>query len=56
VAKANANAVLQALKDEGITNKGAQANILAQVYAECGFLPRTEDNYKAKTLLDLYGP
>jgi predicted chitinase len=56
VAKANASAVLQALKDEGITNKSAQANVLAQVYAECGFLPRTEDNYKAKTLLDLYGP
>jgi predicted chitinase len=56
VAQANANAVLQALKDKGITSRRAQANILAQVHAECGFLPRTEDNYSAATLLKLYGP
>jgi predicted chitinase len=55
-AQANANAVLQALKDSGITSKRAQANILAQVNAECGFVPRTEGNYSAATLLKLYGP
>ena len=55
-AQANASSVLQALKDKGITSKRAQANILAQVKAECGFLPRTEGNYSAATLLKLYGP
>jgi predicted chitinase len=55
-AQANAIAVLQALKDAGITSKKAQANVLAQVNAECEFLPRTEGNYDAQTLLKLYGP
>lgn len=56
IAQANAKAVLKALKDNGITSKRAQANILAQVNAECGFLPRSEGNYSAATLLKLYGP
>jgi predicted chitinase len=55
-AQANTNTVLKALKDNGITSKRAQANILAQVNAECGFLPRSEGNYSAATLLKLYGP
>jgi predicted chitinase len=55
VAKANATAVLKALKDAGITSKRAQANVLAQVNAECGFLPRSEGNYSADTLFKLYG-
>lgn len=56
VAQANAKAVLQAIKDAGITSSRAQANILAQVNAESGFLPRTEGNYSAARLLQLYGP
>jgi predicted chitinase len=56
VAQANASSVLQALKDKGITSTRTQANILAQVNAECGFMPRTEGNYSAATLLRLYGP
>ncbi|HZU34768.1 MAG TPA: glycoside hydrolase family 19 protein [Gemmataceae bacterium] len=56
MAQANASTVLQALKDNGITSKRAQANILAQVNAECGFMPRTEGNYSASTLLKYYGP
>jgi predicted chitinase len=56
IARGNAAAVLQAIKDKGITSKRAQANILAQVKAECGFMPRTEGNYSAGRLLDLYGP
>ncbi len=55
-AQANAKAVLQALKDAGITSKRVQANILAQVNAECGFIPRSEGHYSAHTLLKLYGP
>jgi predicted chitinase len=55
-AQTNAAAVLQALKDKGITSKTAQANILAQVHAECGFLPRSEGNYRASVLLSMYGP
>ena len=55
-AQENAKEVLQALKDAGITSKKAQANILAQINAESGFMPRSEGKYKAQTLLDLYGP
>ncbi len=55
-AQANAGAVLQALKDKGIASKRAQANILAQVNAECRFVPCTEGDYSAATLLQLYGP
>ncbi len=52
----NANTVLQSLKSNGITSARALANVLAQVHAECNFMPQTEGNYSAANLLSLYGP
>jgi putative chitinase len=50
--------VVAALIAAGITNKTAQANILANVDKESGFKPRSEElgKYSAKTLFKLYGP
>lgn len=54
----NQDLVIQELNAAGITNKTAQANILAQVQAESGFKPRSEElsNYSAERLFNLYGP
>jgi len=48
---------MQTLAAAGITDKRAQANILAQMQAESGFVPRSENlKYSGKTLFDMYGP
>lgn len=45
------------LQKQGITDPNKIANIMAQVQAESGFKPRSEDvgKYSAKTLFKLYG-
>jgi putative chitinase len=50
--------LLGELKKQGITDNSALANIMAQVQAESGFKPRSEEvgRYSAKTLYNLYGP
>ena len=50
--------LLGELKKQGITANSALANIMAQVQAESGFKPRSEEvgQYSAKTLYNLYGP
>lgn len=52
------SSLLAKLQESGITDKRAQANILAQIKAESGFKPRSEEleKYSAKTLFNLYGP
>lgn len=54
----NQELVSTALDQAGITNPKAKGNILAQVAAESGFKPRSEElgKYSAKTLYKLYGP
>lgn len=53
----NEDLVSNALSAAGFSNK-AKANVLAQVAAESGFKPRSEelDKYSATTLYRLYGP
>jgi putative chitinase len=55
--KKNQDLVVQALVDAGVTDKVAISNILAQVKAESGFSPRSEElhKYSAKTLYKYYG-
>jgi len=50
--------LLSELKKQGITDPSALGNIMAQVQAESGFKPRSEEvgKYSAKTLYNLYGP
>jgi putative chitinase len=50
--------MVSALQDVGITDKKHQANVMAQIQAESGFKPRSEEieKYSAKTLFRLYGP
>jgi len=49
--------VASLLSDVGITNTRAQANILAQLQAESGFRPRSENlQYSGKKLFEMYGP
>ena len=50
--------LLEDLKKQGITDTSALGNIMAQVQAESGFKPRSEEvgKYSAKTLYNLYGP
>jgi len=50
-------AVLLALNGAGITDKRAQANILAQIKAESNFIPQSEklQKWTAKNLFDMYG-
>lgn len=56
--KAMQSAMMKELGSMGISDPKAQANILAQVQAESGFKPRSEEieKYSAKTLFKLYGP
>lgn len=45
------------LAQQGITDPVAVANILAQIQAESGFVPRSENlNYSGSKLFELYGP
>lgn len=48
---------VKALNEKGITDPTAVSNILAQIQAESGFNPRSEeiDRYSAQTLYNLYG-
>ena len=50
--------LINELSLRGITDKKAQANILAQIQAESNFVPRSEElnKYSAETLFRLYGP
>lgn len=48
--------LMQELQAKGITNPEAIANIMAQVQAESGFKPQSENlNYSGKKLFELYG-
>lgn len=55
--QANAVDILKALKKAGITDKKAQANILAQIEDESKYLPKLErTDFSAKRLFELWGP
>jgi predicted chitinase len=56
-AKETKSNLIKDLESQGITNKDAQANILANIKAESNFNPQSENlNYSAKTLMRLFGP
>lgn len=51
------NLALKELQAKGITDPTQQANILANLQAESGFKPQSENlNYSATTLMRLFGP
>jgi predicted chitinase len=53
----NKNILLSKLIEAGITDPKAQANILAQIKHESGFIPKRElTNYSAERLMELWGP
>lgn len=50
-------ALQRELESRGISSPAEQANVFAQVQAESGFTPQSENlNYKPETLLRLFGP
>lgn len=53
----NKQEIISALQDRGITDEKAIKNVLAQVQAESGFVPQSEqiERYTAKNLFDMYG-
>jgi predicted chitinase len=56
-AKETKSNLIKDLESQGITDKDAQANILANIKAESNFKPQSENlNYSAKTLMRLFGP
>lgn len=56
-AKETRSNLIKDLESQGITDKDAQANILANIKAESNFKPQSENlNYSAKTLMRLFGP
>lgn len=56
-AKDTKSNLIKDLESQGITDKDAQANILANIKAESNFKPQSENlNYSAKTLMRLFGP
>ena len=53
--KENINVLLKQMKDAGITNNFSQAAILAVIYKESGFVPKSENlNYSAERIREVW--
>jgi predicted chitinase len=57
-AELNKQMLVEEIKQRGITDETSIKNILAQVQAESGFVPRSEEieKYTAKNIYDMFGP